>query len=67
MNEPYLVITYRRGRPLAAYYHLPRRGGQKSARSTEYEPGIVVDFSLKGVPIGVEIVTPPIPQATSTT
>lgn len=58
MNESYLVITYRRGRAVAAYFHLPGRAGQKSHRSTEYEPGIVVDFSCGGTPLGVEIVNP---------
>ena len=58
MDEPYLEITYRRGRALAAYYHLPCPSGQKCHRSVEYEPGIVVDFSRGGTPLGVEIVNP---------
>ena len=27
MNQPYLEITYRRGKPLAAYLYLARREG----------------------------------------
>jgi hypothetical protein len=30
MKEPYLEVTFRHGRPLAAYY-LPREANQKSA------------------------------------
>ena len=58
MKEPYLEITFRRGRPIAAYYYLPRRPGQKSYRSVRMEPGMVVDLSRSGKPIGIEITSP---------
>ena len=58
MKEPYLEITFRRGRPIAAYYYLPRRPGQKSYRSVRIEPGMVVDLSRSGKPIGIEITAP---------
>ena len=58
MKEPYLEITFRRGRPVAAYYYLPRRPGQKSYRSIRVEPGMVVDLGRGGKPIGIEITTP---------
>ena len=35
MREPYLEVTYRHGRPLAAYLYLPRRPGQKSFRTSK--------------------------------
>ncbi|MGH7406156.1 MAG: DUF2283 domain-containing protein [Candidatus Methylomirabilales bacterium] len=58
MKEPYLEVTFRRGRPMAAYYYLPRRPGQKSVRTRRVEPGMVIDFARGGRPIGIEFTAP---------
>ena len=58
MNEPYLEVTYRHGRPLAAYLYLARRPKDRSHRTTVVAPGIVVDFHRDGRPIGIEITAP---------
>ena len=58
MRAPYLEVTFRHGRPLAAYYYLPRRSGQKASRSRRVEPGFVVDFDDSDNPIGIEITAP---------
>jgi uncharacterized protein YuzE len=58
MTEHYLEVTFRGGRPIAAYYYLPRRPGQKSYRTMLVNPGMVVDFSRSGKPIGIEITAP---------
>jgi hypothetical protein len=58
MKEAYLEVTFRRGRPLAAYYYLPRRPGQKSHTTRRVEPGLVIDFARGGKPIGIEITAP---------
>jgi uncharacterized protein YuzE len=58
MKESYLEVTFRRGRVIAAYYYLPRRPGQRSYRTEEVEPGILVDYSRSGKPIGIEITNP---------
>jgi len=58
MKEPYLEVTFRRGRPVAAYYYLPRRPGQKSVRTRRVEPGMVIDFGRGGRPIGIELTAP---------
>lgn len=58
MKEPYLEVTFRRGKPLAAYYYLGRRPGQKSFKTRRVEPGMVIDFDRKGRPIGIEITAP---------
>ena len=58
MKEPYLEITFRRGRAFAAYYYLPRRSGEKCYRSIRIEPGMVVDLGRGGKPIGIEITAP---------
>jgi hypothetical protein len=58
MNETYLEVTFRRGRPLAAYYYLPRRSGDKSCRTLRAEAGLMIDFTRSGKPIGIEITAP---------
>ena len=58
MKQPYLEVTFRKGRPLAAYYYLPRQPGDKSVRTRRVEPGLVIDFAKSGRPIGIEISTP---------
>ena len=58
MNTPYLEVTYRRGRAIAAYYYLPRRPGQRSVRTRRVEAGLLVDYARGGRPIGVEITAP---------
>ncbi len=58
MKECYLEVTYRHGRPLAAYYYLPRESGEKSVRTRRVEPGMVIDFSNDDHAIGIEITAP---------
>jgi len=58
MNESYLEVTFRHGRPIAAYYYLPRRTRDKSYRTRRVEPGLVIDFTRAGKPIGIEILAP---------
>lgn len=62
MNQPYLQVTFRSGRPVAAYYYLPRRPGERSIHTIELSPGILVDFNSADHPVGVEI---PDPRAVS--
>ena len=58
MREPYLEVTYRHGCAIAAYYYLPRRPGQRSCRTVRVEPGLVIDYTRAGQPIGIEITAP---------
>jgi hypothetical protein len=58
LRETYLEVTFRRGRAIGAYYYLPRRPGQKSYRTEEAAPGILVDYGRGGHPIGIEITAP---------
>jgi len=58
MRHSYLEVTYRRGRPLAAYYYLPRRDGDRSSRTERVPGGLLVDLTLDGRPIGIEIPFP---------
>ena len=58
MNESYLEVTFHHGRPMAAYYYLPRRPGQKSYRTGKAEAGLLIDYSRGVRPIGIESTAP---------
>jgi uncharacterized protein YuzE len=58
MKEPYLEVTFRHGRAMAAYLYLPRDPEEKSARTKRVEPGLIIDFTASGKPIGIEITAP---------
>jgi uncharacterized protein YuzE len=58
MKDRYLEVTFRKGKPLAAYLYLPRKPGTKSVRSEKAGGGIVVDFDEAGEAIGLEITAP---------
>lgn len=58
MKGTYLEVTYRHGKPLAAYYYLPRETGQKAARTRRVEPGLVIDLTADGKALGIEITAP---------
>ena len=58
MKAMYLEVTFRHGRPIAAYLYLPREIGEKSSRTLKVEPGLIIDFGLSGNPIGIEITAP---------
>lgn len=53
-----LQITYRRGRPSAAYIYFDAAKHARVERSEEIAPEIVVDYDSDSNPIGVEIVSP---------
>jgi hypothetical protein len=58
MQQSYLEVTFRGGKPLAAYYYLPRRADDRCVRVEKHGPGLLVDLSADGRPLGVEIVIP---------
>ena len=59
MTERSLQITYRKGRPFAAYLSLSRVTGERSARTEASADGLlIVDFAADGRPIGIEITAP---------
>jgi len=58
MKDRYLEVTFRHGRPIAAYYYLPRGTDQKSVRTRRVEPGLIIDFAADGQAIGIEITAP---------
>lgn len=58
MKRRYLEVTFRKGKPFAAYLYLPRPTGTRAARTVEAGRGVQVDFDEGGTAIGVEISAP---------
>lgn len=58
MRDRYLEITFRKGRPFAAYLYFPRKAGLKSAQTRKVQEGLLVDYEKNGHPIGLEITSP---------
>ena len=58
MKLSYLEVTFRRGRPLAAYLYPPRAPGDKSDHFEQAGSGLLVDYTADGKPIGIEITAP---------
>jgi hypothetical protein len=59
MTERTVQVTYRKGRPFAAYLYLPRQTGTKTTRTKASPDGLlVVDYAADGTAIGVEITAP---------
>jgi hypothetical protein len=58
LKSSYLEVTFRRGRPLAAYLYLPRAPGDKSDHVEQAGSGLLVDYTADGKAIGIEITAP---------
>ncbi len=58
MKQRYLEVTFRNGQPLAAYFYLPRKHGDISARTERHDRGLLIDFAPDGRAIGIEITAP---------
>lgn len=58
MKRTYLEVTFRKGRPFAAYLYLPRESGDISHHTSVAAPGLVVDYTDDGRAIGIEITAP---------
>jgi uncharacterized protein YuzE len=58
MHDRYLEITFRKGKPLAAYIYLSRQTGEKAASTKKFTEGLVVDFDKSNNVIGIEITSP---------
>ena len=53
MSKPYLEVTYRQGKPFAAYLYLRRQPGDIAAR-TDHRDDFLVDYASDGRPMGIE-------------
>jgi len=55
MKVSYLETTYRHGRPIAAYLYVSLASRDRGRRPPKVAPGLVIDFTQRGKPIGIEI------------
>jgi uncharacterized protein YuzE len=53
-----LQITYRKGKPFAAYIYLAHAPGTKSARTEQVTPEVLIDYAEDGTPLGIEVISP---------
>lgn len=58
MKERYLEVTFRNGKPFAAYLYLPRHSRERSVRSEEAGHGMVIDYGPSNHPMGIELTAP---------
>ena len=65
MRQYDLEMTFRNRKLMAAYYYLPRRADDKCVRVEKHGPGLLVDLSVDGRPLGVEIAIPALITADS--
>jgi uncharacterized protein YuzE len=65
MRHRYLEVTFRNGKPLAAYLYLPREGRLAVTSTRDVGNGMKVDLDAAGVLLGVEITAPSIVSVAS--
>jgi len=58
MKQRYLEVTYRKGKPIAAYLYLPRDIGTTATRTEDAGHGLRVDYDAKGNVLGIELTAP---------
>lgn len=58
MKDRYLEVTYRKGKPVAAYFYLARKPRTKSVRTERASDTILVDYGAEDEAIGIEIAAP---------
>ena len=58
MKGVYLEVTYRHGKPMAAYLYLERRPGDVAAPTEKVGEGPLLDLTEDGRPMGIEISSP---------
>jgi len=58
MADRYLQVSYRNGQAFAAYLYLPRRPGDRSARTEQFSEVLAIDYAEDGRAIGIEIIHP---------
>lgn len=58
MKRRYLEVTFRKGKPLAAYLYLPRSAEARVARTLDGGHGIRADLDEHGALMGLEITAP---------
>lgn len=63
MKHRYLEVSFRKGKPFAAYLYLPREKGARATRTLDAGHGVRVDMDEQGRPMGIEITSPSVVTA----
>ena len=58
MKQRYLEVTFRKGKPFAAYLYLPRARDAQVTQTLDEGHGLHVDLDAGGLPMGIEISAP---------
>jgi uncharacterized protein YuzE len=58
MKHRYLEVTYRKGKPVAAYLYLPRVVGASAVRTEDASNGLRIDYDAQGKALGIELTAP---------
>lgn len=58
MKHRYLEVTYRKGKPVAAYLYLPRDVDARADRTEDAGNGLRIDYDARGNALGVEVTAP---------
>ena len=58
MAKPRLEIVFRKGKPVAAFFHLREGSSGKSGRTIPIRPPITAHYDDAGLPIGLELPLP---------
>lgn len=58
MKHRYLEVTYRKGKPVAAYLYLPRDVGASAVRTEDAGNGLRIDYDAQGKALGIELTAP---------
>ncbi|MDE2812514.1 MAG: DUF2283 domain-containing protein [Gemmatimonadota bacterium] len=58
MKTVSLQITYRKGKPFAAYINLAHQHSQKSVRTEAVTEDLLIDYAQDNTPLGLEVVSP---------
>lgn len=58
MSTSSLQITYRKGKPFAAYIYLAHRPGTQSVRTEQVGPELLIDYAADRSPLGLEVISP---------
>ena len=58
MKHRYLEVTYRKGKPIAAYLYLPRAVGATATRTEDVGNGLRIDYDGNDKALGIELTAP---------
>ncbi len=57
-EKPRLEIVFRKGKPVAAFFHLRAEASGKSGRTVPIRPPMTAHYDETGLPIGLEVPLP---------